>query len=189
MCDVKTDNTLTQNIYSIPRPNRNEINFQLSSGRELGKALSLMNIEACDINTYNCSYSDKYVNDFYSKQCSAMHSATDNATQECAQKSNHKKRFLMEYMCQVARNRLFHRTWLSLGRPTNGEAFKCHKAVRKAYKKACQSNVNSRTQNRLCLIENLARQKNPPLLWNVIKKSKRSSNTTSNAISLEKIIF
>ena len=37
------------------------------------------------------------------------------------------------------------------------------------------------------MIEKLARQKNPRQLWNVIKKSRRSSNTTSNAISLEKL--
>ena len=55
-----TDNkALKQNIYSIPRPNWNDINFQLSYGRELGKALFLMNIEACDINTYNYLHFDK----------------------------------------------------------------------------------------------------------------------------------
>ena len=62
LCVMLTDNTLTQNIYSIPRPNWNDINFQLSYGRELGKALFLMKIEACDINTYNYLHFDKYVN-------------------------------------------------------------------------------------------------------------------------------
>ena len=177
-----------QRLYAPSTPRRpkwDDEEYRKEYARELDKVLS--RVELQEVNAIQCN-PEKYINIFYSDLCSAIHNAADSAT-ETLRKTSHRKRYWWNNSCKIARdrNRLFHKIWVSLGRPTKGEAYTCHKSARKAYKRACKFAVNGRTYDRFHLIDKLASQKKPRQLWNIIRKSRDLNKNLSNAISLEKL--
>ena len=72
-----------------------------------------------------------------------------------------------------------------MGRPQEGQTYKCYKEARKAYKKTCRQAINKRTHNRFGMINRLAKEDKAGRMWNIIRKTKNVTNTTT-ALTINK---
>ena len=128
----------------------------------------------------------QYVNDLSDILCSAMHECASKCmAKKPPDKGNHKKWWWNDACTSTRnRNRFYHHIWKSLNRPTSGEVYKCYKASRKAYRKACRDAVNCQYKNKHKLIDRLFKEKRNGQFWNLIRKSKQQCLSTS-AINIE----
>ena len=127
-----------------------------------------------------------YVNHLYESICQAMHDAVDLACKHFPSTKMRKNAWWSK-TCTLARNRnqLFYKIWVSMGRPQEGQTYNCYKEARKAYKKTCRQAVNKRTHNRFGMINKLAKEHKAGRMWNIIRKTKNVTNTTT-AITINK---
>ena len=125
------------------------------------------------------------VNNICDKLCVAMHNSVRKC-QEVNSYKKHKKKHWWDMTCTAARNRnrLFRYIWKSMNQPRTGHIFECYKSARKSFRKACRSAINKQTRNHTFLLDKMCKEKRSGHLWNLIRKTKQSEDTTS-AIQLE----
>ena len=145
----------------------------------------LTDVVMLDVSEVNKLNAQIKVNNMYNELCDVMHSATRKCCNQylTTEKSHRKNWWNKDCLRARNRNRLFFCIWKSLGRPSQGEAYKCYMESRRAYRRVCRNAVNNKINNKFQLINKLYKQHNSKKLWNVIRRCKKS-DTCTDAIDL-----
>ena len=145
----------------------------------------LTDVVMLDVSEVNKLNAQIKVNNMYNELCDVMHSATRKCCNQyrTIEKSHRKNWWNKDCLRARNQNRLFFYIWKSLGRPSQGEAYKCYMESRRAYRRVCRNAVNNKINNKFQLINKLYKQHNSKKLWNVIRGCKKS-DTCTDAIDL-----
>ena len=162
----KPSNDEFDTFIPFPRPNWNDAAYQKMYRKEVSNFIET--ILTTDIDSINNRQSAlDYVNSLYKSLCEVMHTSVKTCN-DFVQKQNcyRKPKPWWTKECTITRdrNRLFHHIWKSSGRPKRGVIYECYKA-------------------HFRLINRLHGVKQSSKMWNIIKKSKQSSQA-QDAIGL-----
>ena len=104
-------------------------------------------------------------------------------------KGKHQKRHWWNGDCLFYRDkqRFWFSLWKAAGRPRTGQVFTCYKLSKKSFRKACKIAMNGSIGYTYRQLDYLKGHRNLNKFWNMVRRSKCTSGSTVNDISMDSL--